>query len=295
MSQNRRKFLKSLAVATASASVIPLTSSKTARTKKNKFSFAFFTDTHLSPYKPESFKGLKKAIQNVKKTDVDFILTGGDNCDMHGMQITIKQPLEFYNRMKSTYEESGLPVHFGIGNHDRYYDVDKNDPLHGVGLFEKVIGTNSYYSYDYNGWHFIMLDSGALHVDDIQIEWLKKDLASISKNTPIIVVSHVPFFSMYYPITSGQFIKRDVIENFQEIWDILRTGNLKLVLQGHQHIYEEINVKGNQFITAGAICAKWWKGPFHETEEGYLKIDIDKNDNLSWKYIDYGWNAVEGR
>lgn len=66
--------------------------------------------------------------------------------------------------------------------------------------------------------------------------------------------------------------------------------NLKLVLQGHMHLYEEIKVKGVQFITAGAISASWWGGPYYGTEEGYLKVDINGN-NFDWEYVDYGWEV----
>ena len=66
--------------------------------------------------------------------------------------------------------------------------------------------------------------------------------------------------------------------------------NLKLVLQGHMHLYEEIKVKGVQFITAGAVSASWWGGAYHGTEEGFLKIDIDGND-FDWEYVDYGWEV----
>ena len=66
--------------------------------------------------------------------------------------------------------------------------------------------------------------------------------------------------------------------------------NLKLVLQGHMHLYEEIKVKGVQFITGGAVSAAWWGGPYYGTEEGYLKVNV-KGDNFSWEYVDYGWEV----
>jgi len=63
-----------------------------------------------------------------------------------------------------------------------------------------------------------------------------------------------------------------------------------LVLQGHMHLYEEIKVKGVQFITAGAVSASWWGGVYHGTEEGYLLLHMD-GDNFHWEYLDYGWEA----
>jgi hypothetical protein len=44
-------------------------------------------------------------------------------------------------------------------------------------------------------------------------------------------------------------------------------------------------------ITAGAVCASWWNGAFHGTEEGFLLVHIDKNNQFKWEYIDMGWDA----
>ena len=66
--------------------------------------------------------------------------------------------------------------------------------------------------------------------------------------------------------------------------------NLKLVLQGHQHLYEEIKTLGVQFVTAGAVSANWWGGNYHGTEEGYLLVKID-GDKFTHEYVDYGWEV----
>jgi hypothetical protein len=67
--------------------------------------------------------------------------------------------------------------------------------------------------------------------------------------------------------------------------------NLKLVLQGHQHLYEEIKVKDVQFITGGAVSASWWGGPYYGTEEGFLLLKFS-DDDFSWQYVDYGWEVA---
>jgi hypothetical protein len=96
---------------------------------------------------------------------------------------------------------------------------------------------------------------------------------------------------VYYPALEGKYTSTDTFSNFKEIWDLFNDKNLKLVLQGHQHLYEEIMVRGVQFITAGAVCASWWGGPFHGTQEGFLHLKVDNSGQLSWKYIDYGWET----
>ena len=67
-------------------------------------------------------------------------------------------------------------------------------------------------------------------------------------------------------------------------------NNLKLVLQGHQHLYEEIKTLDVQFITAGAVSGSWWGGDYHGTEEGYLIVECE-GDEFTWEYVDYGWEV----
>ena len=68
--------------------------------------------------------------------------------------------------------------------------------------------------------------------------------------------------------------------------------NLKLVLQGHMHLFESIDIPGKKFITAGAVSAAWWGGSYYGTEEGYLQVNI-KGDNVDCEYIDYGWEVLK--
>ena len=132
--------------------------------------------------------------------------------------------------------------------------------------------------------------SGQYAVDEKQKEWLIDDLKSISKNTPLVLTCHVPFISVYTPATSDRY-GFDSFSNFREILNLFENYNLKLVLQGHQHLYEEIKVKDVQFITGGAVSASWWGGPYYGTEEGFLLLKFS-DDDFSWQYVDYGWEVA---
>ena len=151
--------------------------------------------------------------------------------------------------------------------------------------------------FDYKGIHFIRLNG--MHptkqafatLDQEQITWLKEDLAKTGLETPIVVSTHVPLLSLYYPVVEGSMQARDMIENTKEIVDLLKPYNIKLILQGHQHIYEQIQERGLWFVTAGGVSANWWTGPLADTEEGFLLIKVDNANNFSWEYIDYGWDV----
>jgi len=156
-------------------------------------------------------------------------------------------------------------------------------------MFEQYISL-SYYSFENKGWHFIVLNTASSIVDEKQKEWLAEDLAKVDAETPIIVSVHVPFLSVYYPALEGEYRSNDTFSNFREIWDMFEKNKLKLVLQGHQHLYEEIKTLDVQFITAGAVSGSWWGGDYHGTEEGFLIVECE-GDEFTWEYVDYGWEV----
>ena len=255
------------------------------------FSFAFLTDIHLNNGNNNCFDGLRKAINSAKSKDVDFIITGGDNCDIDVLGSDSNTAHDLYNRFSSVLKSSGITFYPALGNHDRFYGVPASDPLYNEGLFESYMEVKSYYSFNHKGWHFIILNTANSYVDDAQKTWLKKDLYNTSSSTPIVLVVHVPFLSVYYPALYGNYTSTDTTKDFKKIWDLFLGHNLKLVLQGHMHLYEEIKVLDTQFVTAGAVSASWWAGPYYGTQEGYLKVDIDESGNVAWQYIDYGWSV----
>lgn len=267
--------------------------------EKESFSFAFLTDIHLNAghlnKNNGGFQGIEKAISSAKSNSVDFILTGGDNVDIDILKKgNAETAHQLYKKYAEIIKNSTIEYHATIGNHDRFWLTEKDNELYNDGLFEKYIN-KSYYSFNHKGWHFIVLNStqtcnGKYCVDEVQKQWLADDLEGTDSITPIIVSTHVPFLSVYYPALKGRYTDADTFSNFKEIWDMFENKNLKLVLQGHMHLYEEIKVRGVQFITAGAVSASWWGGAYHGTEEGYLKITTS-GDDFSWEYIDYGWEA----
>lgn len=97
--------------------------------------------------------------------------------------------------------------------------------------------------------------------------------------------------SLYYPVVEGNFNGLDTVTNTKQVFERLNGYNLKLVLQGHQHIHKEIQERNRWFVTADAVSAYRWAGPFLETEEGYLLVHVGNDNSFTWEYIDYGWNT----
>lgn len=267
-----------------------------AQEHQKKLRFAFMTDIHLNAKNDgDRLNGLKQALQKVKESDVDFIVLGGDQLDISGMGYTLdkKQVDSLYTVLKKTLDENNQTYYPTIGNHDRHFDA-QNGFSEGDEVFKRYF-KESYYTFEDKGIRFFILNSvqpggeSGGYVGEKQMNWLKEQLKAVSPETPIVVSTHVPVYSIYYPVVEGKYVFMDVIANYKELLKAFEGHHLNLVLQGHQHLYEEIFSQDVHYITGGAVCAGWWGGAFHGTEEGFLLVEVDQDNQFTWKYIDYGW------
>jgi 3',5'-cyclic AMP phosphodiesterase CpdA len=238
------------------------------------------------------------ALDKIKKSKVDFVIFGGDLCDISDMghNHNKQQADSLFYVFKKAVDDTKLKYYPTIGNHDRYFDKD-NGYVEGDELF-KTHFKESYYTFEQAGVRFFIINSvqihkekGHLSVGEQQLKWIEEELAKVSVSTPIVISTHVPVYSIYYPVVEGKYVFADVIGNYKEVLKLFEKHNPKLVLQGHQHLYEEIFSQNVQYITGGAVCASWWSGVFHGTEEGFLIVEVDNNNKFTWEYVDYGWIA----
>lgn len=272
---------------------------KKAAEPATKLTFAYLTDVHLNKDNSgNGNEGLRKALKAAADNGAEFLLFGGDNADTDALGDAETTADTLHARFTRLVEETGLPAYYTIGNHDRYYRFEGQPDTLGFRMFEKHYGP-SHRSFTRKGVHFVILnslypeDNGGYNVGNKQLEWLKADLDSVGKQTPVIVSTHVPMLSLYYPVVEGSMKTLDMINDTKDVVDVLKDHNTQLVLQGHQHIYEQIQERDLWFVTAGAVSAYWWKGPFLTTEEGLLLVKVDENNRVSWEYLDYGWEVKE--
>jgi hypothetical protein len=128
-------------------------------------------------------------------------------------------------------------------------------------------------------------------ITEDQIVWIKEELAKTDTIIPLVISVHIPFITTESQILNGSTAANhpaEVITNSKEVLDLFKHHNLMFVLQGHLHYYEELYVFGTRFITGGAVSGAWWTGPYLETEEGFLKVNV-KGDDFTWEYVDYAW------
>jgi 3',5'-cyclic AMP phosphodiesterase CpdA len=268
------------------------------------FSFAFITDIHIMPEK-QAVEGFRKSVDDINAMNPDFVITGGDLI-MDALRVSYGRADSLYNIYTSEVLNFEMPVYNTIGNHEIFgiYEQSKTSPDHpeyGYKMYEKRIGER-YYSFDHKGWHFIILNSIQYKdqkyygmIDEKQMEWMKRDLLEVDPQTPIVISTHIPFITVFTQYLFGEYAPDYhglIVENTRDVLDLFMGHNLKLVLQGHLHYLEYIELDGISFITGGAISARWWEGPNHNTEEGYLMLYAE-GDDFTWEYVDYEWDALQ--
>lgn len=270
---------------------------------QSPFRFVFMTDMHLQPER-NAPQGFRKAIDKINELNPDFVLTGGDNI-MDALGVDRDRMNLQFNLLDSMLKLFKMPVYTTIGNHDVFgiypkSGIEQTDSEYGKVIYENKFAKR-YYSFNHKGVHYVILDGISINeekrkyygrVDSEQMDWIKSDLDGLDKNTPIVVSIHIPLMTVFGQIIQSATTGNDssyVIANAKEVIELFKDRNLKLVLQGHLHFYEEISLYGATFITAGALCGKWWQGANMDIEEGFLLVDFD-GKNFTWEYVDYGWN-----
>ena len=208
---------------------------------------------------------------------------------------------EYKEQMKPL---SGLTIFQTPGNHD--HDMWESGDFDTMAKYKANIGP-SYYSYNIGKVHFVVLDDiectnpgaggNSSHTNNIvqeQLDWLKKDLSYVSKDTPIVVCMHIQLFSdPGTGSTPNYAIKSSSAFAFEDILDDYNTVH---IFTAHTHrVYNVDNTLTKNSIyehNAGAVCACWWVTGIYHIEAniasdgvpgGYTVLNVKGND-ISWQY-----------
>jgi 3',5'-cyclic AMP phosphodiesterase CpdA len=275
------------------------------RRPKADFALAFLTDMHVNGEKGAP-AGFAKAVRNAfdRPQPPEVVVTGGDLV-MDILATGTDQADAQYALYDAPLAGLRVPVHHAMGNHDllgvsEESGLDPNHPKYGKKYFtDRFKQDHAYHSFDHEGWHFVVLDSLGIEgrgyigwVDDEQRAWLADDLQASGR--PTVVFMHVPLWSNYVEHARGiaEPIPRGLsVVNAHQVAPILQKSAVRLVLAGHLHITETWIYKGIEYSTIGAVSGNWWKGPREGFEEGYARLEF-RGDQVSWEYVDYGWDAA---
>ena len=311
---SRREFLTRTALV-AGAMSLRVAGAEEA-TGKDAFRIVFATDSHLmvnnALRSDEGIIACLKAIEALYPKP-DFILCGGDlthespDLDFPAAERLIDRFLTIWK------DHTQLETFFTFGNHDlvgtKNPSVERSDPRYGKGLYRMRLGLDrNYYAFERRGWRFIILDDVLPQPDGSYIgEYAEEQLAFVSSELsghtqiPTILCGHIPSISVLPSLNGaskmeGAAIRTPaslVVHNAAALRQVIaETGaNVKMLLAGHLHHLEQIQVDCVSFINAGAICGNWWKGKQMGCPEGFLIVELRADGGFSTDYRSYAWNA----
>ena len=192
---NRRDFMKLTAVGGGAVFLSGLGHSTLAAAAgyDDEFYFVQLSDTHwgyAGAANPDAANTLKKAVATVNSLALkpEFIIFTGD------LTHTTDDPKERRKRLAEFREIVGglnvKNVRFIPGEHDAALD--------NGAAYKEYFGA-TYYSFDHQGVHFVVVDNvsdPAASIGEAQLDWLKADLAKQAKDAPIVVFTHRPLFDL---------------------------------------------------------------------------------------------------
>ena len=274
---DRRGFLKCMAWAGAGAFCAMqggvlrsyALGSQGARQAKGEISFVQISDSHMGFNKaanPDVAATLQVAIDkiNALPQGPEFLLHTGD--------IThLSKPGEF-----DTVDQMLRSVKVG----DRFFVPGEHDVLNDDGAqyrerYGKGAQGSGWYSFDKNGVHFIglvnvmNLKAGGLgSLGNEQLEWLEKDVKSLSKSTPIVVFAHIPLWNVYPEWGWG------TDDSAQALGYLKKFGSVT-VLNGHIHQTMQ-KIEGNVTFHTAMSTAFPQPAPGSAPSPGPMKVADEK-------------------
>lgn len=194
----------------------------------DRLHFVQVSDSHIGFDKDpnhDSTGTFQAAIDKIRalKNRPAFVLHTGD--------ITHLSKPEEFDTAAQVAGQAGVPVHYIPGEHDWGGD----DGALYLERYGKGTKGQGWYAFDQDGVHFVALINvagfkaggfGTLGAD--QLAWLKDDLAGKSASTPIVVMAHIPLWT----IDAAWGWKTD--DGDQALALLKRFGSVT-VLNGHIH------------------------------------------------------------
>ena len=162
------------------------------------FTFVQISDSHIGfnkPANPNVAATFRETIAriNAQPKAPDFILHTGDLTHL-------SEAAEFDDLQQMLKDCKTKQVFYVPGEHD----VLSDNGAQYLERFGKGTKGSGWYSFDQKGVHFIGLvnvatikEGGLGVLGQEQLDWLQKDLAGLSKSTPIVVFAHIPLWTIY--------------------------------------------------------------------------------------------------
>lgn len=288
-----------LFVLTAQGQLSPVLSEQPTQTMR----LVFFTDVHARS-EWDTPIALQRATRAINAAGPDLIIGGGDFIT-DGYKLAPAQLEERWQVVRGMTDNLAAPLIPVVGNHDLEIQADGLEPAPDPrrSFRDNFHVYRTARSLELAGRQFILLDAAVYEaasnrhygvMTPEQLDWLRQELAMVPTNRPVVLATHYPLASEFLEKqrAAGNVETPDrLMRNAPEVLALFTNHHLALVLQGHLHVAEAFQRGHTWFITGGAICGQWWRGPWHGTEEGFYTVDLLPDGQVRAEYLDYGWDA----
>ena len=164
------------------------------------------------------------------------------------------------------------PIYAVIGNHDVGAKTGTLRPQYFFDAFDQYDEPSTYFSFDYAGVHYILLDTEQQYMEGritgAQYTWLVNDLQSTDCAIKY-VFAHRPM----YPINHiGDSLDSNPAERVR-LQQLFEDNNVTAFIAGHDHLFNRVTVNGvPNIITGGGgapVINTQWGGNFYH----YMQIN----------------------
>ncbi|MEX0312948.1 MAG: metallophosphoesterase [Allomuricauda sp.] len=258
---HRRKFINKIGAGSIASIVAPTLVSfePSLGNKAKKLRFGIVADVHKD-LMPDANQRLEKFVSEAIDRDVDFIIQMGDFCMGDSKNKEFLKIWETFNG----------PKYHVLGNHDMDTN-SKEEMLDFWGM------PKTYYSFDFHGYHFIVLDANFLYqdgkfvdydksnfyvnsnlrtyIDDKQIEWFQADLEATQ--LPSIVFSHQSLWHYQWGVKNRLALQK-----------IMEAQKEKVIccMNGHNHQDFHHQQNGIDYIEINSMSYQWMEDKYRNTE-----------------------------
>lgn len=220
--------------------------------------------TRGSRHYRDTLTKLTEAAKQFATDKPDFVVELGDFIDAAD---SVETEQSYLRQVSEVFNTISVPKHYVLGNHC-VDTLTKEEFLSGVGK------TESFYSFDVSGFHFVVLDScfrsdgkpygrknstwNDANIPNHELNWLQADLKANDK--PVIVFAH-------QRLDEG---RQHAVKNAAEVRKALESsGKVSAVFQGHSHKNDHQEISGIHYATLVAMVEG--AGP---ENNGYSTLDV---------------------
>lgn len=184
-----------------------------------------------------------------------FILNTGDI-------VGTGRPSEYenYREQIASYD---IPILHLPGNHD---------VLFGEKTFHTYIGESNWY-FDLGGFRIIGLDNATGKFSVETVAFARK---TITSQKICLVAFHMPPAIGRWAVHA--MTNNEEAGHWGEVMDLIRKAKVPMVLLGHIHLYDEMDIDGTKYIiSAGGGASLYDKYNFGKIEYGFVLVQVRPN------------------